>query len=125
MTWLDEAAQVTRQDRQKQYGAPLINFLRIALLWSTYLGRVMTPLDVVWMMLLVKVGREMNTHKDDNGVDGIGYIACWQQMDEEMKGRGYPDGALALQKMTLDDMHALAALLTEEAKFRERNQVPE
>lgn len=111
MTWLDEAAQVTRQDRQKQYGSPLINFLRTALLWSVYLNRVITPLDVVWMMLQVKVAREMQNHNVDNGVDAIGYVACWEQMDEEMKALGYPEGALALKSMSLSQMHGLASNL--------------
>ena len=90
--WLDTANAVTRQERQTEYGSPLVNFLRTALLWSVYLDTVITPVQVAWMMASVKMAREMQSHKTDNYIDAIGYLACVQQMEEELHALGYTDG---------------------------------
>lgn len=90
--WLDEAKTMTRQDRQKDYGSPLKNWLRTALLLTDYLGILITPPQVAWIMVIVKMAREMHRYKEDNYLDAIGYLACCQQMDEELKALGYSDG---------------------------------
>jgi len=37
--------------------------------------------DVCWMMVLLKMARQMHTYKDDNLVDAIGYIALIEKVN--------------------------------------------
>jgi len=87
---LEEAKELTSNDRQEQYGNPRSNFDKVARLWSAYLhGKVthtnmtgeqdippinITPKDVAFMMTLLKIAREQFRHKKDNLVDAAGYI---------------------------------------------------
>ena len=91
---LTEALRVTGGDRQENYGHPLANHQRIADLWNGYLmakqvnpdgTRVTTqlsimPTDVVSMMILLKVARELHTSKRDNFTDLAGYARCGAQI---------------------------------------------
>ena len=98
MTILDKAKQVTTGDRQRDYDHPLWNFIRIALLWNSHLmstgklNKLITPEDVAWMMVNVKQARQIKTSKEDNLVDGAGYLACIEQMNILMHELGYIDG---------------------------------
>jgi nucleoside 2-deoxyribosyltransferase len=75
---LDKAKRITTIDRQKDYGHPSENFLRIANLWNSYLknrkedGDISVE-DVAWMMVLFKIARDQNKPTHDNLVDAIGY----------------------------------------------------
>lgn len=75
---LDKAKRITTFDRQKDYGHPSENFLRIANLWNAYLrnrkedGDISVE-DVAWMMVLFKIARDQNKPTDDNLVDAVGY----------------------------------------------------
>jgi hypothetical protein len=62
--------------RGLQYGEPTANHLRIAQLWTAYLGRRIEPHEVAICMLLVKVSRisEQATHKDSYQ-DMVAYAA--------------------------------------------------
>jgi hypothetical protein len=77
---LDTAKRLTSSDRQKDYGHPKDNFRRIADLWNMYLLNRQNPEteisieDVAWMMVLLKIGRDLNKPTVDNLVDSIGYI---------------------------------------------------
>lgn len=76
---LDEAKRLTSKDRQKNYGHPKDNFKRIADLWNSYLTNRQNPEteisteDVAWMMVLLKIARDLNKPTRDNLVDAIGY----------------------------------------------------
>jgi hypothetical protein len=76
---LDEAKRLTSRDRQKNYGHPKDNFKRIADLWNSYLTNRQNPEteisteDVAWMMVLLKIARDLNKPTRDNLVDAIGY----------------------------------------------------
>jgi uncharacterized protein DUF6378 len=91
---LTEALRVTG-DRMDNYGHPLANHLRIAILWNAYLAaKRVTPdgvlpavtvhstanelqaHDVAELMILVKTAREMHSSKRDNHVDRAGYVRC-------------------------------------------------
>jgi hypothetical protein len=106
-SWLEEAQDVTLNSRQQDYGHPLINFARVAGLWTPYLrsrgkladGEYITPIEVAWLMVLFKVAREVNIPKRDNGVDAIGYISCLDRMNEYMKQLGYEKGMAAFDDM--------------------------
>ena len=77
---LDTAKRLTSNDRQKDYGHPRDNFRRIADLWNMYLLNRRNPEteisieDVAWMMVLLKIGRDLNKPTVDNLVDSVGYI---------------------------------------------------
>lgn len=76
---LDEAKRLTSRDRQGNYGHPKDNFRRIADLWNAYLINRKQPQDpistedVAWMMVLLKIGRDLNKPTRDNLVDTLGY----------------------------------------------------
>lgn len=73
---LHEADAAVSGARQAVYGSPAVNLSRIASMWSTYVGRVITPRDVAIMMILVKASREVETPLRDNLVDIAGYARC-------------------------------------------------
>lgn len=76
-TILEEAAQITGGSRQENYGHPLPNHQRIAILWNAYLEARAVPADrrggaptlpreahlrcadVVMFMILLKIAREL------------------------------------------------------------------
>lgn len=70
-----EALKIIGGDRQNDYGPPERNFQRIADVWSVILGIEVTPAQVGWCMVGVKMAREVNCPKRDNIVDAIGYAA--------------------------------------------------
>lgn len=81
---LEEAAELIDGDRQDDYGAPEINFQRIASLWNVVHplpdGDEYLPSDVALMLALVKVGRLIQSPlKRDSWVDLAGYAALgWE-----------------------------------------------
>lgn len=90
--WLMKAAEITQSDRQRDYGHPLPNFLRIAIKQSVTLEKPVSPLHVVLMSIDLKTAREQNTHKDDNYIDMMGYAATVERMDVRLKEMGYDRG---------------------------------
>jgi len=74
---LDMAETCVCGQREEDYGTPEDNFKVIADLWSCWLNEKITPHDVAIMMTLLKIGRmKSGKIKDDNYVDGCGYLAC-------------------------------------------------
>lgn len=75
------ADAIAGQGRSRDYGHPKANHDRIATMWNAWFhikgfdSRV-TAADVAWMMILLKIAREVNTPKDDNRIDAAGYIKC-------------------------------------------------
>lgn len=93
-TALDEARDVIYGDRERTHGNPARNLNAIAEMWTAYLAVKLDQLgveispnlnakDVCAMMNLVKVARFANdqSHRD-NVVDGIGYWALVERVDE-------------------------------------------
>ena len=79
---IEEAMQIIEGDREQTYGSPDVNLKRIAFFWQTYLANKtrlndieITAEDVCWMMVLMKLSRQLHQSKRDNMVDAIGYIA--------------------------------------------------
>ncbi len=76
-----QAAMLVRGDRNKDYGDPCKMYGVVADLWSTLLNHklgdeaevTLTATDVLEMMTLMKIGREIVRHKKDNLVDISGY----------------------------------------------------
>ncbi|MFG0316850.1 MAG: DUF6378 domain-containing protein [Planctomycetota bacterium JB042] len=82
-SYLEEAARITSEDRNRDYGHPLDNHSRTAAMWSAFLGVEITPEDVCWMNVLQKAAREVNRPKRDNRVDVIGWIRNIEMIEEE------------------------------------------
>lgn len=84
-TILHEAERCVCTDRETQYGSPEDNFSLIAQLWELYIKRKcislaedikIFPEDVGCMMALLKIARIASGQiKDDNYVDGCGYLS--------------------------------------------------
>jgi len=83
MTILEEAQNAVYGDRQSDYGTVTKNFTTIAKLWSTVLGIEVTPEQVGLCMVQVKIARQMYKPKRDNLVDGAGYFATIEKMQNE------------------------------------------
>lgn len=76
-----EAHALVNAERQDDYGPPAASFLRIAALWSAYLGYPVTGKDVAVCMALLKFSREAHSHKRDNLLDAAGYIGLAADME--------------------------------------------
>lgn len=89
-TLLEIVTEITSGDRRRDYGRPLANHLRIAIDWTLFMhkklgvDKTITPADVVWMMVGLKQAREINTPKLDNSVDTAGYVACLDDMYQQL-----------------------------------------
>ena len=85
---LDEAKHITGNDRMEQYGHPEKNFKVISELWNEYLVHKydvcpLKPEDVCFMMILLKMAREITGSKRDNLVDIAGYVRNVMQIRGE------------------------------------------
>lgn len=70
-------------DRATHYGTPDGNIVRIARLWSAYLGVTVRPSEVCWMMTMVKASRaRVSPTLRDNYVDAHGYIDIAEALQE-------------------------------------------
>ena len=87
-----EAQKIINGERRDQYGDPEASFYTIAVLWEEYLNMidpspdmeiVITKEKVAFMMVLLKVAREMHKHKRDNLVDMAGYLGLLDDMEAE------------------------------------------
>lgn len=85
MNILQEAEKAVYGDREADYGSVLENFTTVAKLWSVVAKVELTPEQVGLMMVQLKVARQMNKAKRDNLVDGAGYFATLEKMEEERK----------------------------------------
>jgi len=75
-----EAERLTNQDRRSTYGHPLDDYTRTAALFNAAfahkLKEDLSPEDLMLVMILVKVSRQVNQPKRDNLVDLAGYANC-------------------------------------------------
>lgn len=81
---LAKAAELVTNQRQQDYGHPAVNFERIAQGWSVIFDDgCFTPERVALAMVWTKICRQLNTHKDDNLIDAIGYILTIDTINKE------------------------------------------
>lgn len=80
-TILEDAQDAVYGDRQADYGSATENFTNIANLWSAVLKTKVTPEQVALCMIQVKVARQMHKPKRDNLVDGAGYFATIEKLN--------------------------------------------
>lgn len=72
MNILLEAHAVVDQTRQDDYGDPVINAVRQAIIMTAVRGKTFTPSDITATMLTVKLARSVK-YKHDTNVDLAGY----------------------------------------------------
>ncbi|QWY82037.1 hypothetical protein SEA_MARSHA_53 [Mycobacterium phage Marsha] len=98
---LEEAQRLIHGPRNKNYGHPRENFADISALFSAYLERPITDLDVANLMILVKVARVKGTgYHRDSYTDIAGYAGCAERIYEEPVEEG---GQPALFDLPLPD----------------------
>lgn len=91
---LDTADRLVNVERQADYGHPYDDFSRTAGMMtgigfmfmdpSTKQPRAIQPKDIPIVMMLVKLSREVNHHKEDNLVDTVGYVKTLEKVHERM-----------------------------------------
>jgi hypothetical protein len=82
---LETANQLVSGDRQADYGHPIDDFRKTAMIWGAILGIDVTPEQVALCMVGVKISREVNKHKADNIVDGCGYFRTLELVHEKLE----------------------------------------
>lgn len=91
---LSEAEELTNGARRQAYGHPLLDYERTAGMVNAALAHKLkeplTPEEVMVVMILVKVSRQMNAPKRDNLVDIAGYANCIDMAQQERERRGNP-----------------------------------
>lgn len=87
---LEKAISIVCEDRNQQYGGPEDNFAQIANLWTAYMGKIVTTVDVAAMLALLKVARIHATDgkSADSWVDLAGYAACGAEIAITDDGEG-------------------------------------
>tara|TARA_R110002020_G_scaffold4749_9_gene20677 strand:+ start:3113 stop:3385 length:273 start_codon:yes stop_codon:yes gene_type:complete len=81
---LEMAATLVGGERARQHGDYLLLHERVAELWSTYLQVSITPKQVAFCMVLLKLARsEVGHHNPDNGIDASAYTALWAALSED------------------------------------------
>ena len=90
MSVLIEADQLINGDRAEAYGDAKENLDRIGTLWGQYLylkhgllradGEGLSAEDVAWMMVLLKMARQMHKPSHENVVDAAGYIGLVEKV---------------------------------------------
>ena len=85
-TVLQEASALIDGPRRDPYGSPKVSFGRIAELWNSYLyakygiETELTTEDVAWLMVQLKMARQMNKPHRDNLADAAGYVGLIEQL---------------------------------------------
>lgn len=81
---LEEAQRLIHGERNQNYGHPRENFKNIARLFSGYLDREISDIDVANLMILVKVARvQGGPYHRDSFTDIAGYAGCVGRIYEE------------------------------------------
>lgn len=88
-----EAIELVKGARQSDYGHPLDDFSKTALIWTAVLskklrpGAMIDPEEVALCQVGIKLSREVNRPNFDNLVDMCGYARTTQMVYEERERR--------------------------------------
>lgn len=86
---LDKVKEILNGDRLDSYGVPLESFSRISDYWNNYLEHKgisesnIIPSETAMLMVLFKLAREENKHKEDNIIDAIAYLILYNNLLKE------------------------------------------
>jgi hypothetical protein len=84
-----EAQRITTRDRRDVYGHPFEDFTRIGIMWEGILGIKVTPEQVGFCMIALKIGRLCQTpNHRDSLVDICGYSNCVDLIRQEKEKVG-------------------------------------
>lgn len=83
----NRALRAVYGQRGADYGHPLDDFSKTAAFWSVLFGTKVEPAQVGLAMILLKLSREMNRHKDDNLTDINGYSETVDLVLKELERR--------------------------------------
>ena len=73
-----KAAELVGGKRAEQHGDYRLLHVRIAGLWSSYLGTKISPKQAAFCMTLLKVARdEQGVFNPDDGADATAYTGIW------------------------------------------------
>lgn len=86
-TILQEAQRLVHGARQANYGHPFDDYTKVSRLWSVILDCDVSPQQAALCMVAIKISREMHMHKRDNLVDGAGYFAVLELIQQEADRR--------------------------------------
>jgi hypothetical protein len=85
---LHQAQLLVSGDRQADYGHPIHDFSKTAMIWTAIFSEILvseasvTPEQVALCMIGVKISREVHRHKDDNIIDMCGYARTLELIHE-------------------------------------------
>lgn len=91
-----QAVKIVRGDRQMDYGSPEKDFQRTTDMLSAYGFRFedengnirkLEPTDYPLIMIMAKLGRQANKHKDDNIIDIIGYADTFDMVKRAQRNK--------------------------------------
>lgn len=78
----DKAKQMVDENRQEQYGNPVKNYTDAAMISSMLRNKVFNAQDIVTIMIVVKLIRQRNKHKEDNLIDIAGYTEILNRINK-------------------------------------------
>ena len=85
-----EANFICEGDRSAQYGHPYYNYVVIRKMWSAITGVELTFDQCVFMMMALKMGRQLTRESRDNLVDIAGYAWVLEKVKEKADEEGRP-----------------------------------
>ena len=80
---LEEALDITKGARNKDYGDCKVELERVATMWSVIFETEVTSNQVALAMIALKITRQMHANKRDNWVDIAGYARIGDIVNEE------------------------------------------
>tara|TARA_R110002020_G_scaffold92018_4_gene223117 strand:- start:1379 stop:1648 length:270 start_codon:yes stop_codon:yes gene_type:complete len=81
---LTKASSLVSGQRAEQHGDYVKLHKRTAELWSAYLRTEVSPSDVAFCMVLLKVARdEGGAPNEDDGIDASAYTALWAALSQQ------------------------------------------
>ena len=64
------------EEKEREYGPMDKGVERASKLASIFCNKEITPQDVYWILITLKLSRECNKHKEDNLLDLVAYIGA-------------------------------------------------
>lgn len=77
---LEKAERIVNSDREAEYGDPVENKVRQALIASATVGRSISPEEIVLVDLSQKMVRAGRGHKEDTTIDLAGYAEILERV---------------------------------------------